>query len=119
VGAREWALARFPRASEHVLSNAARGLVCGRSLLAVAASPRLRLDVYVAANAHAMGDGNYLTTWSGVGGASALVDAFEALVSLMDGGARERGWVGRTSHCSCLRAVRAVRKKPHTPFCVL
>ena len=90
VGAREWALARFPRASEHLLSNAARGLVCGRTLLAVAASPRLRLDVYVAANAHAMGSANYLTTWSGAGGASALVDAFEALVSEKRGEERER-----------------------------
>ena len=82
----EWALARFPRASEHVLSNAARGLVCGRALLAVAASPRLRLDVYVAANAHAMADGRtYLTTWAGPGGVSSLVDAFEALVRFVGG----------------------------------
>jgi hypothetical protein len=86
VAAREWALARFPRASEHVLSNAARGLVCGRALLAVAASPRLRLDVYVAANAHAMADGRtYLTTWAGPGGVSSLVDAFEALVRFVGG----------------------------------
>ena len=95
IAAREWSLASFPLASEGVLTNATSNLVCSRTLLAVAASPRLRLDRYVAANAHAMiAEKGYLTHWSGLGGAKTLVDAFEALVRRGARGRVEEGGGG-------------------------
>jgi len=81
LAAREWSLARFPRATEHGLSNSARSLVCGRSLLAAAAAARL--DVFVTSNARSMSRGEYLTHWSGAGGLASLVDAVEAVAGAL------------------------------------
>ena len=71
----------FPNAAEHVLCNVARGLVCGRTLLAAACATRL--DAFVACNAHAMADPAYLATWAGLGGAGALADAFESVLGFL------------------------------------
>ena len=81
LAAREWSLARFPRATEHGLSNSARSLVCGRSLLAAAAAARL--DVFVTSNARSMSREEYLTHWAGSGGLASLVDAVEAVAGAL------------------------------------
>lgn len=81
LAAREWSLARFPRATEHGLSNSARSLVCGRSLLAAAAAACL--DVFVTSNARSMAREEYLTHWSGAGGLASLVDAVEAVAGAL------------------------------------
>ena len=81
LAARRCALRAFPRATEHVLCNAARALVCGRTLLAAASAARL--DAYAVANGHAMADPTYLSAWSGPGGAALLVDAFEAVAGAL------------------------------------
>jgi len=81
LAAREWSLRRFPRATEHGLSNSARSLVCGRSLLAAAAAARL--DVFVTSNARTMARSEYLTHWAGAGGLASLVDAVEAVAGAL------------------------------------
>ena len=81
LAARRCALRAFPRATEHVLCNAARALVCGRTLLAAASAARL--DAYAVANGHAMADPTYSSAWSGPGGAALLVDAFEAVAGAL------------------------------------
>jgi dsRNA-specific ribonuclease len=81
LAARRFAMRAFSRATEHVLCNAARSLVCGRTLLAAASVARL--DAHAAANGHAMADGAYLASWAGPGGAALMVDTFESIAGAL------------------------------------